>query len=243
MATEEAQSRDGSDQPTTRATSELNNILQIISGTTELIENIWSGSDASGKYFAMLRESIGRAEKITEELVRQAGGASAKVLMHPELAAMVRSKAPPAPPSPAKKRVLIVDDEEMMLSLMKTILEDAGIKVTTARSGFQCLDLIGSRHRHFDLILLDLSMPLMDGEETFGRIRALFPDARVVLSTGFVDQARLDRMSAAGLTGLLRKPQSATNLVAYVNLLLESGDRLRANQAATGTATAPSESK
>lgn len=204
--------------PAPRETSELNNLLQIISGTTDLIENIWSGRDGSEKYFAMLRASIERAEHITAQLVHQAGGANENVLMHPELAAMARPKTLKRR---MKRHVLIVDDEEMALSVMKTILEDAGFEVMTARSGFECLDLLTTRKRRFDLILLDLSMPFMDGEETFGRIRSICSDASVVLLTGFVEHPRLDRMLDAGLAGMLCKPQAGADLVAYVRSILD----------------------
>ena len=50
---------------TPRVASELNNLIQIISGTSELIENIWEGIEGSEKYFAMLRASILRAEQVT----------------------------------------------------------------------------------------------------------------------------------------------------------------------------------
>ena len=61
---------------TSKVASELNNLIQIISGTSLLIENIWEGSPGSEKYFEMLRASIERAEQVTAQLVAQAGGAT-----------------------------------------------------------------------------------------------------------------------------------------------------------------------
>ena len=75
-----------------KATSELNNLLQIISGTSAEIENLWEGSEGSEKYLEMLRESIGRAESVAAQLSQQAGGAEQKMLMHPELTAFVKPK-------------------------------------------------------------------------------------------------------------------------------------------------------
>ena len=224
MADEERESAADPIEPTPHTASELNNVLQIISGTTELMENIWGDRDASGKYFAMLRAGIERAEEIAGQLVRQAGGTNQKILLHPDLAAWAQPRIA-ARPTPPKKRILIVDDEEMTLSLMKTILEDAGFHVVTGRSGFECLDFLASRQSAFDLILLDLNMPIMDGEETFGRIRASCPDLPVVLYTGFIDQPRLDRMLAGGLTGLVRKPQTGADLVASVRSILQNSRR------------------
>src|SRR5437868_12924339 len=64
-----------------KAASELNNLIQIISGTSLLIENIWEGRPGSEKYFEMLRASIERAEQVTAQLVSQAGGSNCKRLL------------------------------------------------------------------------------------------------------------------------------------------------------------------
>ena len=65
-----------------KVASELNNLIQIISGTSLLIENIWEGNPGSEKYFEMLRASIERAEQVTAQLVAQAGGATSKGCCH-----------------------------------------------------------------------------------------------------------------------------------------------------------------
>jgi CheY-like chemotaxis protein len=213
---------------TTEAASELNNLLEIISGTSATIENIWAGNDGSEKYFAMLQTSVDRAAKVTAQLVEHAGGADKKVLFHPEIAAFVKTKKTPSP-APAKLRqLLVVDDEPMALVLAKRILSEAGYEVTTAQSGFECLDLFRKQPHRFDLILLDLSMPFMDGEETFSRLRIIRSDVIVLLSTGFIAQERLDRMLAAGMAGFLRKPHRPDELVAHVRAVLESVKQSRA---------------
>src|ERR1700676_3641562 len=121
------------------ATSELNNLLEIISGTSAAIENIWDGNDGSQKYFDMLRASVDRAAQVTAQLVEHAGGSDKKVLFHPELAAFAKPKnttqsAAPAAPAPDKKRqsLLVVDDEPMALVLTKRVLSEAGFDVVTA---------------------------------------------------------------------------------------------------------------
>lgn len=73
------------------------------------------------------------------------------------------------------------------------------------------------------MILLDLSMPFMDGEETFKRLRAINPKVVVLLSTGFLAQAqeRIDRMLAGGLAGSIRKPHRPDELLGQVQTILE----------------------
>src|SRR5437764_15135502 len=81
-----------SKESVSKATSELNNLLQIISGTSAEIGNLWEGSEGSEQYLNMLRSSIDRAEAVAAQLAEQAGGTDQKVLMHPELASFANSK-------------------------------------------------------------------------------------------------------------------------------------------------------
>src|ERR1700682_1817499 len=96
-------------EPISKATRELNNLLQIIAGTSSLIENIWEGNDASEKYLAMLRASIERAEKVTAELAHYAGGTEKKSLVHPEIASFMKTKTAPVA-EPSRQSILVVDD-------------------------------------------------------------------------------------------------------------------------------------
>ena len=71
------------------------------------------------------------------------------------------------------------------------------------------------------MIFLDLTMPFMDGEETFNRLRSIRPDVVVLVSTGFIAQERLDRMLKSGMAGFLRKPHRPDELVAYIRAVFE----------------------
>ena len=81
-----------SKESVSKATSELNNLLQIISGTSAEIGNLWEGCEGSEQYLNMLRSSIDRAEAVAAQLAEQAGGANQKVLMRPELASFLETK-------------------------------------------------------------------------------------------------------------------------------------------------------
>lgn len=226
-------SKDSSARKGTRsATCELNNLLEIISGTSAAIENIWVGNKGSEKYFEMLRDSIDRAAKVTAQLVEYAGGSDQRALFHPDLAAFTPPKKAASLPAEKKRSLLVVDDEPMALVLAQRTLSDAGFEVVTAQSGFECLDLFRKNASHFDLVLLDLSMPFMDGEETFGRLKTIRPDAVVLLSTGFIAQERLARLMDAGMAGFLRKPHRPEELVENIQAVLESVKMSRADCAA-----------
>lgn len=210
-----------SKQSVSKAASELNNLLQIISGSSAEIENLWEGNKGSEKYLDMLRKSIERAESVAAQLSDSAGGAQEKVLVHPELAAFIKPRAM-TKVAPPKTSLLVVDDEEMALTLVKQILVDANYNVTSAQSGFECLDLFRRRPFTYQLVLVDLTMPFMDGEETFHRLREIRADVPVVLCTGFIQDERLKDLIKAGLTGFLRKPLAPDEIVANVRSILQS---------------------
>ena len=201
--------------------SELNNLIQIVSGTVSQLENIWEGTPESEKYFEMLRVSVGRAAKVTAELVKHIGGTDQKVLLRPaRAAARIPAPAPAPPRVPTKRSVLVVDDEPMALALSKVILTQAGFDVVTAQSGFEALDIFQKNPSRFALVLLDLTMPILNGEETFHRLRAMDPDVAVLLNTGFIEKHHLERMMADGLAGFLRRPYQPSEVIAQIESVL-----------------------
>jgi CheY-like chemotaxis protein len=139
--------------------------------------------------------------------------------------------------SPKSRRILVVDDEPAARVLARRVFSEAGFEVVTAQSGFECLKFFRREPRSFDLILLDLSMPFMDGEETFVRLREIFPEVVVLLSTGFMAQDRVDRMLAAGLAGFLRKPHKPDELLTIVQATLEKVKMARAGCAITDSSS------
>src|SRR5438876_4191373 len=210
-----------SKESVSKATSELNNLLQIISGTSAEIGNLWEGSEGSEQYLNMLRSSIDRAEAVAAQLAEQAGGTDQKVLMHPELTSFLKPTKIREMPR-GKPGILVIDDEQMALVLSKRLLRESGYQVVTARSGFEALDLFRRQSQAFQLVLLDLTMPFMDGEETFHRLREIRADIPVVLCTGFIRRDRLDRLMKAGIAGFLRKPLAPDEIVNHIRGVLES---------------------
>ncbi len=81
-------------------------------------------------------------------------------------------------------------------------------------------------------------MPFMSGDETFRRLREISPDARVVLTTGFIHQHVLDRMLAEGLAGFIRKPVPPGELLGFVEKVLGGENIVGAASASRGIATA-----
>lgn len=195
---------------------ELQNLLQIIAGTTGQLEDIWNGDHGSAKYLAMLRESVQRAANITTQLVEHAGGIEIGIPLQTSVPAPVST----SDHLPGKQpRILVVDDEPAALLLFQQFLSGAGYEVVTAQSGFECLDRL-ARGDEFDVVILDYLMPFMDGEETFRRLQDVAPSLPVLLSTGVIERDRLDAMLADGLAAFMRKPLAPDELLDCISGLL-----------------------
>jgi CheY-like chemotaxis protein len=231
------ESRAGHEEVLPATASELNNLLQIVAGTVAMLENVWEGAPESEKYFEMLRTSVDRAAKVTAHLVQQLGGSEQKILFHPALTPPARAKGAPRVPLKVSRCIMVVDDEPMALSLAEQVLSRAGYTVVTTQSGFEALDLFQKDPTKFSLILLDLSMPHMDGEETFDRLRALDSGVVVLLNTGFIEKDRLARMMSNGLAGFLRRPYQPSEVIQQIEILISGAANRagRARPAATGS--------
>jgi CheY-like chemotaxis protein len=207
------------DKPLLATASEMNNLLQIIEGTVTMLERIWQGDARAREYFEMLHQSTARAKELMSRLAEQAGGSERKILLHPSFASPTRHSGRAR--GPAKSHcLLVVDDEPMALVLSKRVFSQAGFNVMTAQSGVECLELYRARPDRFDVVLLDLSMPLLDGEETFDRLRQIDPKAVVVLNTGFIEEARLAQMMSRGLAGFIRRPYQPAEAIAQIRAIL-----------------------
>jgi CheY-like chemotaxis protein len=196
-----------------QASSELNNLLQVIAGAMSMLDE--TPTENTPTYKTMLRESVQRAEKLAEGLAAHAGGTSRRSLTQAD-ATYNRSGSDLASGNPAKQSIMVVDDEKMGLILMNEVLTRAGFDVVMAQSGFECLEQFRLRPFGYSLVLLDLTMPFMDGEETFSRLKDIRSDVPVLLCTGFIQQERLDRLMLSGLAGFLRKPIAPDEIVALV---------------------------
>jgi PAS domain S-box-containing protein len=116
--------------------------------------------------------------------------------------------------------VLLVDDEETIRDLGARMLSHMGFEVLTAVDGREALELYAEHGGGIVLVLLDLTMPHMDGEETFRELRALDPSARVVMSSGYSETDITAHLGGEGLAGFLQKPYTRTQLAEAVRSAL-----------------------
>ncbi len=153
-----------------------------------------------------------------------AAGTSLKVILPvSSLPAQRFEHTPVSLRSPLQGRVLIIDDEPMILGIAREILEHAGFEVITANDGEEGLTKFRD-NPDTRLVLLDLTMPRMSGDEVFRELRKLRPSVRVLLSSGYNEQDTTSRFAGKGLAGFIQKPYGAEQLVEAVRSVLKRGE-------------------
>ena len=115
--------------------------------------------------------------------------------------------------------VLVVDDEAIVREVAARTLEAAGFQVLQADGGEQALQLFRQQGARIALVLLDLTMPQIGGEQLVRALRALDPNVRILLSSGYAEHEAIKRLE--GLRGFLAKPYRADELTAQVRAALE----------------------
>lgn len=120
-----------------------------------------------------------------------------------------------------KGTILVVDDEEIVRNLSRDVLEHAGFDVLTASDGQEAIETYQNHGQDILVVVLDLTMPKLSGEETFKSLRELNGDVRVVLSSGYNEQEVVDRFVGESLTGFLQKPFEANHLLSKMREVLE----------------------
>jgi len=109
--------------------------------------------------------------------------------------------------------ILIVDDEHAVRRVAKRVAERAGFAVLEASNGQEAVDIFRERHQGIVLVLLDMSMPVMSGEEAFRILKTIAPSVPVVLSSGYNDQDATTYFVGKGLAGFLQKPYRPADLL------------------------------
>ena len=102
--------------------------------------------------------------------------------------------------------ILIVDDEAMIRNSVRRLLEKMGYVVLTASSGKEALEILSEKKSEIALVILDLIMPEMDGTETFYALRNIDADVRILLSSGYSKDSKVEKLLKGGATGFVPKP-------------------------------------
>jgi CheY-like chemotaxis protein len=128
-----------------------------------------------------------------------------------------------------KETILLVDDEETVITVSKDMLEALGYSVLVARSGQEALDIYGQNRGIVDLVILDVIMPDMGGEETLTHLRKIDESVPVVLSSGYNLDGLASKIMEQGCKAFLQKPFTINLISQKLREVL--GDRRQAETA------------
>jgi len=120
--------------------------------------------------------------------------------------------------------ILIVDDEDRVLKLVASMLIALGLTVQTASDGYEALDLFRVDPSGFDLVLLDMTMPRLSGEETLAQLREIRPSVSVLFMSGYNRREVVDSMPGHASLGFMQKPFTLQILRDHLKTMLPSTD-------------------
>lgn len=125
-------------------------------------------------------------------------------------------------PQGTRELILLVDDDQAILENTGEILDFEDYRFITAKDGIEALQVYRQIGPKIDLVLLDYFLPVMDGDAVFDELKAIDPKVRVVLSSGFGEQAKIGSMLARGLCGFIPKPYTHEKLIEQMRSILEA---------------------
>jgi CheY-like chemotaxis protein len=161
----------------------------------------------------------GAGMQVTSEL----GRGSSFRLCFPATGEGPAALVPPAeatPSQPLRGLVLLVDDEDIILQTVEAALRVLGLEVITAKDGLEALERFKQTHPRPDLVLMDITMPCMDGREAFRVMHQLDPTVPVVLSSGYTERDSLQTLSGEAPVAFIQKPYQIRELRQVIQRVL-----------------------
>jgi CheY-like chemotaxis protein len=138
-----------------------------------------------------------------------------------EVALPIAKRRSQANEEPRPARILVVDDEKAVRSMTRVALESLGHEVLEADSGRQACAVFSRHKSRIDLVLLDLTMPEMNGEQTLRALQEIDPNVRALIATGYGEEDVREQFQSDQLAGFLAKPFSREELLKTVSAALE----------------------
>ncbi len=120
--------------------------------------------------------------------------------------------------------IFVVDDESDIRDFIRDVLQSYGYRVLLAADGDQAFDIYQVRSQDIALVIMDVVMPEMGGEETFLKMKKINPGIKALLSTGYSQDGRVSEILSKGVMGFIQKPYDFNQLLAKIRQILDPGE-------------------
>lgn len=216
-----------------RVAHEFNNLMMVIQGNISIMLHDTEQGDPFHERLKNMERYIRSGTRLTEKLLNYM-----EQKVEPEdplfaLSPLAEEKEPPPPAHTLRRgmavyrqashetcRILLVDDEELILDVGRQMLAKIGLEVITADNGARAVEIYRQAPDRIDLVILDLIMPGIDGIETYHLLKEANPGVKVLLSSGFRKDQRVESFLTEPNTGFIKKPFSLAHLSDEVRALL-----------------------
>ena len=121
-----------------------------------------------------------------------------------------------------KRKILVVDDEDVVAELIKGVLAGEGAEVYGAADGYEAIDIFEKRHESIDLVILDMIMPGINGDEVLKVLREIRDDIKIIISSGFMSEDQREKLKEFRVDGFLDKPYNDKDVINAVSRTLSN---------------------
>lgn len=218
-----------------RVAHEFNNLMMVIQGNISIMLHDTERDDPTYDRLKNMERYIKSGTRLTEKLldyVEKNVEDEGKTI---SLAYAAEERDASTPRSTARRgmdiyrqasqekyRVLLVDDEELILDVGGQMLAKIGLDVITADNGVSAVEMYKQEKGRIDLVILDLIMPGIDGIDTYHLLKEIDPDVKVLISSGYRKDARVETFLKEPCSGFIKKPFSLSHLSDEVRKLLRT---------------------
>lgn len=129
------------------------------------------------------------------------------------------------PMNTGEHTILVVEDEPLLLDLLREMLQEEGYQVLTATTGTQAVDMYRSEMKRVSLVLSDMGLPTMGGWEVLQQLKVINPQVKVILSSGFMDTKVRQDMLRSGAKDFIQKPYTPEKVLEQIRNSILSDDR------------------
>ncbi len=123
--------------------------------------------------------------------------------------------------SQSNETILLVEDEEMLLELVKTVLEEEGFHVLSAKDCEEALDLYNHHRNEIAVVVSDMGLPKLSGWEVLHKMREINPNAKVILASGYSDPKIESEMMKEGAKDYVAKPYDTDEISRKIREVIE----------------------